>query len=77
MLGVVVTKIAVEEEFLLCLALETMRGKSTPERITSLDEHIISAIVSGWDHCLAVDNIGTVYSWGSGQNGLYLCHVLI
>ena len=36
---------------------------------TDLEPFRIVSIVSGWDHCLALDNSGRVRSWGSGQNG--------
>lgn len=34
-----------------------------------VEPYKIVSIVSGWDHCLALDNKGRVRSWGSGQNG--------
>jgi hypothetical protein len=44
-------------------------ARLTPEKISSLSESRIVSICSGWDHCLALDEAGRVFSWGSGQNG--------
>lgn len=43
--------------------------RSSPELITSIETININQIISGWDHCLALDEHGKVLSWGSGQNG--------
>lgn len=44
-------------------------ARPVPEKIASLSDHKIVAISSGWDHCLALSDVGKVFSWGSGQNG--------
>eukprot|EP01035_Chromulina_nebulosa_P018786 gene18786-24553_t len=43
--------------------------RHTPNEITSLLGIPVAKIASGWDHCLALDRLGKVLSWGSGQNG--------
>lgn len=43
----------------------------SPEQVASLDGIFITMIACGWDHCLALDKLGKVLSWGSGQNGIY------
>lgn len=43
--------------------------RMSPELINSIDTIKIINIVSGWDHCLALDEKGKVLAWGSGQNG--------
>ena len=45
--------------------------RSLPERVNISSEKTIhfTTIISGWDHCLAIDSNGKVLSWGSGQNG--------
>jgi len=43
--------------------------RMSPESIASIDTIRIVHVVSGWDHCLALDDKGKVLSWGSGQNG--------
>ena len=40
-----------------------------PERISFLDGVRMADVTCGWDHCLALDSKGRLYSWGSGQNG--------
>lgn len=49
------------------LGLGHNEGRHIPERVLALED--ISKITCGWDHCLALDTQGRVYSWGSGQNG--------
>ena len=43
--------------------------RTLPERILFLDGVNMTDIACGWDHCLALDAKGQLYSWGSGQNG--------
>jgi E3 ubiquitin-protein ligase HERC2 len=62
------------------LGLGDNEGRTLPERLSSFDSIVnekglnndscyIVNIACGWDHCLALDNMGQVRSWGSGQNG--------
>ena len=44
-------------------------GKTLPERIIFFEIHRVTDIACGWDHCLALDGEGKVFSWGSGLNG--------
>ena len=44
-------------------------GKTIPERISFFDSLRVTDIACGWDHCLALDEEGRVFSWGSGLNG--------
>ena len=44
-------------------------GKALPEKIAFFESRQIRDIACGWDHCLALDADGTVFSWGSGLNG--------
>jgi E3 ubiquitin-protein ligase HERC2 len=43
--------------------------KPAPELISSIESVKIIGIVSGWDHCMALDSDRKLLSWGSGQNG--------
>ena len=40
-----------------------------PRRIMALRDHVIVHAACGWDHSLAVTNMGLLYSWGAGTNG--------
>lgn len=51
------------------LGLGTTQSCNLPKEISSIDSIVIVDIQSGWDHCLALDNVGRVLSWGSGSNG--------
>ena len=51
------------------LGIGSNEGRTFPEPITSLHGVHITGIACGWDHCLALDDKGRCYSWGSGQNG--------
>jgi alpha-tubulin suppressor-like RCC1 family protein len=49
------------------LGLGHSEGRATPEKLPGIEN--IVKVASGWDHCLALDKSGALYSWGSGQNG--------
>lgn len=51
------------------LGLGHSEVRPTPELVSSIEGVVITAVSSGWDHCLAVDSDGKLLSWGSGQNG--------
>ena len=51
------------------LGIGSNEGRSFPEPLTSLHGIFMQSIACGWDHCLALDDSGRCYSWGSGQNG--------
>ncbi|ADH98469.1 RCC1 domain-containing protein [Salisediminibacterium selenitireducens] len=42
---------------------------ATPERITDLEEPRIVQVSAGFEHAMALDDEGNVYSWGSGRYG--------
>ncbi|CAM9356733.1 unnamed protein product [Ectocarpus sp. 12 AP-2014] len=47
------------------------RGGVPPTRVCtdSLGSATVKAITSGWDHCMAVTDDGTLFTWGSGRHG--------
>jgi alpha-tubulin suppressor-like RCC1 family protein len=51
------------------LGLGHTEARSSPEKIPAFDNVKIADIASGWDHCMARDVNGALYTWGSGQNG--------
>jgi alpha-tubulin suppressor-like RCC1 family protein len=51
------------------LGLGSNEGRQTPQQIVAVSGVFITSIACGWDHCLALDDKGFCYSWGSGQNG--------
>lgn len=47
------------------------RGGVPPTKVctNSLGSATVKAITSGWDHCMAVTDDGTLFTWGSGRYG--------
>jgi alpha-tubulin suppressor-like RCC1 family protein len=41
-----------------------------PRKVTTLEQEVIVFISTGWDHSIAIDNQGFVYTWGSGTSGV-------
>ena len=52
------------------LGLGHNEGRTSPERLSALDNMRIKSVACGWDHCIALDSRGRMFSWGSGQNGI-------
>lgn len=47
------------------------RGLCLPTKISEgdLGSDPIKAIASGWDHCMAITNDGSLLTWGTGSSG--------